>query len=99
VKNKPFYLDEFTESLISLSRYNKNVFDTNDTHHKKMIDSLKNIIKGELTQKQRICVLLYYGENMKMKEISSKLGICISSVSRHIKKGKQRIQKTMNYYF
>ncbi len=97
--NKSLHLDEFTESLISLSKYRKSNFCERDFNYKKMIKSLKNIIQGELTPKQRMCVLLYYGEKMTMKEISIKLGICISSVSRHIKKGKQRIKKTMEYYF
>ncbi len=97
--NKSLHLDEFTESLISLSNYHKSNFSEKDVKYKKMVSSLRNIIQGELTPKQRMCVLLYYGEKMNMREISIKLGICVSSVSRHIKKGKQRIKKTMEYYF
>ncbi len=97
--NRSVHLDDFNEALISLSKYRKNNFSEKDINHKKMLSSLKNIIQGELTQKQRMCLLLYYGEKMKMREISLKLGICVSSVSRHIKKGKQRIKKTMEYYF
>ena len=63
------------------------------------VESLKKIVNGELTEKQKICILLYYGKMMKMKDISEKLGIDISCVSRHIKRGKIKIEKTMKYYF
>jgi RNA polymerase sigma factor (sigma-70 family) len=72
---------------------------TTDTEHKKMIKSLKNIINGELTIKQKQCISLYYGDMKKMGEIAKELGIGISSVSRHIKKAKQKVQKTMTYYY
>ena len=85
---KPFSMDNFTESLISASLYTKNFFDAEDTNYKKMIASLKKIVNGELTKKQKICIFLYYGKMMKMKDISEKLGIDISCVSRHIKKAK-----------
>ena len=34
-----------------------------------------------------------------MKDISTELEISISSVSRHIKKAKYKVEKTMKYYF
>ncbi len=97
--SKPLLLDKFTESLISISHYNKELFSDEDVNYRKMIGSLKNIVNGELTEKQRKCVWLYYGEMMKMKDIANELGIGISSVSRHIKKAKLRVEKTMRYYF
>lgn len=97
--NKIFYLDNFTESLASVYKYKTETFDGEDTKYKKMVSSLKNIVKGELTPRQQICIWLYYGKMMKMREIANELGICVSSVSRHIKKGKSRIEKTMKYYF
>ncbi len=96
---KNLFLDKFTESLISVSNYNKELFDGEDVNHKKMINSLKNIISGELTLNQRKCILLYYGERMKMKDIATEMGVGISTISRHIKKAKLRLEKTMRYYF
>lgn len=92
-------LDDFNESIISFSSYNKELFDGQDVKHSKMIEALKNIMIGELTEKQRMCIMLYYSKSMKMKDIAKHLGIGISSVSRHIKKGKLRIKKTLEYYF
>lgn len=99
MRKKSVYLDKFTESLISVSNYRNSLTDNSDKNYEKMVSSIKNIIKGELTEKQRLCVLLYYGEKIKMKDIANKLGIDISSVSRHIKKAKERLKKTMEYYF
>ena len=96
---RKIHLDDFNEALISFSNYNKNLFDLKDGNHSKMVSSLKNIIAGELTKKQRLCILLYYGKFMKMKDIAKEVGIGISSVSRHITKGKLRIKKTLEYYF
>lgn len=99
MRNKILHLDDFTESLASISKYKKEVYQGKDNNYAKMMEALKNIIGGELTEKQKICTMLYYGKKMKMKEISKELGIGISSVSRHIKKAKIRIKKTMDYYF
>lgn len=99
MKTKLFHLDDFTESIISVSEYKNNIHDKVDINYTKMKEAVKNIIKGELTQRQRVCILMYYGESMKMKDIASNLGIGISSVSRHIKKAKNRIKKTIEYYF
>ncbi len=96
---KPLSLDGFMESLASFSGYNNRLNDGEDIIHRKMLKSLKNIVDGELTERQKKCIWLYYGKTMKMKEIAEEMGIGISSVSRHIKKSKEKIKKTMEYYF
>ena len=45
---RPFSMHNFTESLISMSLYNKNFFDAEDTNHTKMVESLKKIVNGEV---------------------------------------------------
>ncbi len=98
--NKSLHLDEFTESLVSLSKYKEeSQIEKGDKSYQKMITAVKNIMQGELTPRQKQCILLYYGDKMKMKEIAKNFGIGVSSVSRHIKKAKCRIKKTMEYYF
>lgn len=100
MRNKVLTLDNFTESIASMDEFKKILSEqTTDTEYKRMIKSLKNIVAGELTTKQKICVSLYYGDMKKMGEIAKELGIGISSVSRHIKKAKQKVQKTMTYYY
>ncbi|MBR2579469.1 MAG: sigma-70 family RNA polymerase sigma factor [Clostridia bacterium] len=99
MQRKILSLDKFTESLFSMENYKKSKFDGEDLKHKKMISSLKNVMRGELTEKQKICIGMYYGEKMKMRDIAAELGISISCVSRHIKRAKNKLTKTMNYYF
>ncbi|MDO4504252.1 MAG: sigma factor-like helix-turn-helix DNA-binding protein [Clostridia bacterium] len=99
MENRVMMLDDFTESIFSLSNYNISRFDGEDMNYRKMLRSLKNVLYGELTERQRKCILLYYGEKMKMKDISIELEISVSSVSRHIKKAKYKVEKTMKYYF
>lgn len=52
----------------------------------------------ELTDRQRECVILYYIDNMKMKDIADKLEITPSTVTRHIKSGIKRLQNLARYY-
>ena len=100
MKNKFLSLDNFTEAMASMTEFKTIISNSsNDLNHERMVRTLKNIISGELTEKQKICVLLYYGDMKKMNQIAKELGIGISSVSRHIKKAKQKVQKTMTYYY
>ncbi len=96
---KPLFMDSFTESMASINYYNNLDTGSEDCNYRKMVCSLKNIVEGELTEKQKKCIFLYYGEMMKMKDIADEMGICVSSVSRHIKRARSRIEKTMGYYF
>lgn len=99
MKNKVLHLDNFTESLASICNYKYKESDKKDNNYKKMVSSLKNVLVGELTKRQKECILLHYGENMKMIDIARELNIGVSSVSRHIKVAKLKIIKIMNYYF
>lgn len=96
---KPLSMDSFTETMASINYYNNESDGSDDVKHRKMLCLLRNIMNGELTEKQKRCVFLYYGEMMKMKDVADEMGISVSSVSRHIKKARTRIEKTMKYYF
>ena len=97
--NKKLTLDSFTESLAGFKLYQNNNLENDDKERKRKLNLLKKVIDGELTPKQKMCFLLYYVEMKKMADISQILGIDISCVSRHIKKGKDRIKKTIGYYY
>ncbi len=97
--NKKLILDDFTEALAGVKAYQDNNLESNYKERKRMKSLLKKVIDGELTPKQKVCFLLYYGEMKKMTDIADILGIDISCVSRHIKKGKDRIKKTIGYYY
>jgi len=99
MRKKLLSLDQITESLFSSDSYKQELFNMTDNRHRKMIDLMKNIMAGELTERQRVCMCKYYVDAMKMVDIADELGIGVSSVSRHIKKAKNRVEKTMKYYF
>lgn len=99
MKNKVISLDGFTESLASFCKFKDEFRDDEGNQYKDMIKILKNVMDGELTKRQKDCVMMYYGERRKMREISKSLGIGISSVSRHIKRARMRIYKMMKYYY
>lgn len=56
------------------------------------------LIQSELTDKQRMCLLLHYYEGIKMKDIALKLGLCNSTVSRHIASATKKLKNIAQYY-
>lgn len=58
---------------------------------------LRRILFGELTEKQRICIVLYFQNGLTLDAIGKELGIGKSTVSRHIKTGKTKIKKCLEY--
>ncbi len=96
---KEVCLNDFTERVIGLEKFKNNYGCDNSNQRRRMIKIVKNVVEGELTCRQKDCLFMYYEKQMKMAQISDNLGICISCVSRHIKKAKEKIQKTLSYYY
>ncbi len=69
--------------------------DVNNGKRRKMLIGL--VAKNELSQRQKVCISMYYADNIKMSEIAKELGITKSTVSKHIKKAKLRIEKYLKY--
>lgn len=51
----------------------------------------------ELTPRQREMVFLYYDRGLKMSQIAQKLGVNRSTVSRTVKRAKQRLYRCLRY--
>ena len=73
--------------------------DTGDREYRRMLQVLARLTEAELTPRQRECVQLYYFRGLKMAEIASLLGIQKSTVSRHLKKARLRLQQMLSYSF
>lgn len=71
---------------------------TNKDERNIMKHILQKAILSELTEKQRYCIMEYYFNNRKQKEIAEELGINISTVSRHIDYAKKKLQNIASYY-
>lgn len=70
----------------------------NNDKRNRMKEVLHKAIYNELTDKQRMCLLLHYYEGMKMKDIALKLGLQNSTVSRHIASATKKLKNIAQYY-
>lgn len=58
---------------------------------------VREAIREELTDRQRELIEMYYLQGMSMTEIGETLGLSHSTVSRTIKRGRERIRKAFKY--
>lgn len=92
-------------SLDSLFFEKKPVFDDEDRRiigeklRKMALKALKDVICGELSSAQRKYLIEYYYEEKSMREICTKYGVNISTVSRTISRGRKKIMERIKYYF
>ena len=54
-------------------------------------------MREELTERQRELIELHYLKGMSMTEIAAQLEVCPSTVSRTLKRGRERIRKHFKY--
>lgn len=59
---------------------------------------LHHVINSVLTARQRDCLVLRFFEGMSVTQIALHYGVNPSTVSRHIKKAKIKIAKSLPYY-
>jgi RNA polymerase sigma factor (sigma-70 family) len=88
-----------SENLFKIINYNIKTGDKIDSNREKILLILKKIINNELTLRQKECLFLHYYEQKDLTKIANILNIHVSTVCRHIKKAKNRINKTMSYNF
>lgn len=58
---------------------------------------LRRAIQEELTERQRTCLLLYYGDRHTMPEIADILNLTRGTVSKHIRKATDRLRRVLQY--
>lgn len=60
---------------------------------KSVIDSpaVENLMEKNLTEKQKLYITLYYKKGMTLEKIGEKYGVNVSTVSRTIERGRNRI--------
>ncbi len=95
-------LDVFTENLASMQEWKHRqeaLQHTGRPEYQEMLNVLAYAMQHELTKRQMDCVGMYYFEGVEMKEIANQLGINVSSVSRHLKRARQRLGVVMGYAF
>lgn len=75
-----------------------NIQGTNSEDISKMKKILQKAIVNELTERQRYCICEFYLSNRSVKSIAAELNVNSSTVSRHIKKARLRLQRVAKYY-
>lgn len=59
----------------------------------RLYSQIMKATKTMLTEKQRLCFLMYFSEGKHMTQIAAELGVNISTVSRHIKAARKKLSK------
>lgn len=95
-------LDAFTEVLGSTAAYQMQE-DEEEKEKSKRNDSLYRLIlnaaRGELTERQLQCLHMYYFEERNMYEIAESTGVSVPTVSRHLKKARERLFQIAVYAY
>ena len=69
----------------------------NSEAHARLIRNLADAIRGELTPRQRQLVTMYYVRGRTMPEIADELGINVSTVSRTLRRGRERLKRCVKF--
>lgn len=71
--------------------------DTNDEQLSRLRRNLRLARKQELTPRQQQVLTLYYDRGMNMPQIARQLGVNRSTVSRTIRRAKERLYRCLRY--
>lgn len=89
---------KFSFDLLSNILTNKQSTNTNHRSWEKMKKILFQVLKTELTNRQREMLLLFFVKRMSMTEIANQLHVNKSTVCRTIKRAVENIKKYIKYY-
>ena len=70
---------------------------TNSELLTRLRQNLRRARQQELTPRQQQVLTLYYGQGMNMTQIAQTLGVNCSTVSRTIRRAKQRLYRCLRY--
>jgi RNA polymerase sigma factor (sigma-70 family) len=59
--------------------------------------NLSRAMRQDITARQRQYMMMYYGQNKSMVAIAKELGVNKSTVSRTLKRGRQRLYRCLRY--
>jgi len=71
--------------------------ETNEERLSRLRRNLRQARERELTARQRQMLALYYDRGMKMNQIARELGVHPSTVSRTIRRAKERLYRYLRY--
>lgn len=72
---------------------------TNDKQVNYLKVQLKKAMATELTERQRIILQEFYFNGKSVTKISDELGVNKSTISRHLKRSKEKLHSVLSYGF
>lgn len=98
MRKKRLSLDQFTEGLAGIQQYLRQG-ESADAEYRRILRTLHRAMEGELTDRQRQCVQLCFFDGLTARQAAKELCIHESTVSRHLKKARQRLGRVLRYSF
>lgn len=89
-------LNDKNKDIIAFTNFSSTGTNCEDRNRMKQI--LSQAIVSELTMRQRECIMMYFYDNKKMKDIATELSLSPSTVTRHIKAGLNNLKSIAKYY-
>ena len=89
--------DDNPFGLVDLAVYTQLMADDNRDQMNRLKRNLTHALRQDITQRQREYMMLYYGRGMSMEAIAKEMGVNKSTVSRTLKRGRQRLYRCLRY--
>ena len=86
-----------TFGLVDLTVYTRLMAEDNSQQINRLKRNLTHALRQDVTQRQREYMVLYYGQGMSMEAIARQCGVNKSTVSRTLKRGRQRLYRCLRY--
>lgn len=86
-----------TFGMVDMAVYSELMADDNREQLGRLKRNLTHALRQDITPKQREYMILYYGRGMSMEAIAQELGVNKSTVSRTLKRGRQRLYRCLRY--
>ena len=86
-----------TFGMADLAVYTELIAGDNKEQMNRLKRNLTHALRQDITPRQREYMILYYGRNMSMEAIARQFGVNKSTVSRTLKRGRQRLYRCLRY--
>ncbi len=86
-----------TFGMVDLAVYTELMAQDNKDQINRLKRNLTRALRQDITERQREYMVLYYGRNMSMEAIAQQCGVNKSTVSRTLKRGRQRLYRCLRY--
>jgi len=86
-----------TFGLVDLRVFTELMADDNKDQINRLKRNLAHALRSDITARQREYMMLYYGKCMSMEAIAQQCGVNKSTVSRTLKRGRQRLYRCLRY--